>query len=139
MKYTRVEDFISEILPSIIRGKSQFNAIFSTYNSVEGYEAGPVNTGKVGLSITVSGGGHDQRIDLVQMGAESLSSGDIAFMRNYLKAEETSATESQLKAEQSLGITPEVTLVVAYAGFSAPRVALDLHPGSRQNHRQFSL
>jgi len=57
------EDFIAKI-PEIIKGKSQLSAVFTSYNSIQGYR-GQVDTGKQGLSVysaSETENGHRERV-----------------------------------------------------------------------------
>jgi len=50
------ESFISDVLPNLTKSRKSLGVVFSTYNSVGGYETGFAKTGKDGLEIFVVNG-----------------------------------------------------------------------------------
>jgi len=123
IKTEKVETFIKNVLPGILKGKTSLNALFVTYNGVGHLPNGPVETKKAGLKITVSSSRNNERspYDLA-FGIASITRTDLGMMREYLEVEENKGERSQKKAsggvEKAL-LDGEDSLIIAYLGMTA--------------------
>ncbi len=123
MTFLKVAEFIGSTIPALIAGKSNLTATFATYNEVDGYRDGFVDTKKTGLVINVQNGNRSM------LG----TAGNLWFMMsenrkdvNYgINAEEEASREAQLVAKDKIAkVLPalgdkEGILVVIYAGLHA--------------------
>ncbi len=118
------DQFISDILPNVIRNKKTLRAIFVSYNGIGSYEDGLLATpGKQGLQITLSHGRHDDRppFDLL-FGATAMARADMEMMATYLEREETIGAQAQAQVENKIARnidTDTNILLVSYMGLSA--------------------
>ncbi|MBI4280954.1 hypothetical protein HY628_02040 [Candidatus Uhrbacteria bacterium] len=137
-----VEDFVRERLPELIVGKPWLHAVFATYNAVEGYGNGAVETDKSGLTVIVRSGGFNYSFGTLL----GLTSAVMAGPFDPAGREMGRLAGDQMRDEANIafasiapGVAGEVrhqdqanTLLVIYAGLTVFRESIDLARGLRQ-------
>ncbi len=114
MEMMSVREF-TQTLPSLLAGKQQYSALFSTYREVAESANGYGPTGKPGLEVTIRTGGLAAYTIEPRLGP-----------RAEVRAMELQATLAQLAVEQVAGdiAAQKYDLVVVYLGLTAFEPAL---------------
>jgi hypothetical protein len=118
--FTDLETFVREELPRINADRPKLRAIFATYNSVAGYDSGPVWAAG-GLTVQVANGGLPPPVGLMFAMIADPSGGAAAeFRKDYARqgAASQGAVESQIAELGDLGDGDDI-LAVVYAGVTA--------------------
>lgn len=129
--FTNTDDFLGR-LGALIVGADRLHVLFVTYNNVAGYESGPVDTGKDGLTIQVQNGDleYSPMTNLVYLIGTALA--EIGSQAMDAEAQAAQATlESQLIVEPQDNAR---LLAVIYAGLSAFDEAVSFARAVRRDH-----
>lgn len=133
-----VEEFVNA-LPNLVNDQEELDAIFVTYNSVNGYPAGRVNTEKAGLNIVVRSGNLEYSpMTLLALGAGiALADTELANSGSDRMEHEAHTALANVKdrtKEELAKLENKSFLAVIYAGLSAFTKSLDYAREVRKSH-----
>jgi len=129
--YSSTIDFIDSGLSKLTAGEQiPLQAIFATYNAVDGYGDGPVESGKHGLNINIQAGYYIADInDIIMLGASIEGEAPKCIGRSaaqHIRDESSAAQHNVCVNVNSLDILQQANIfALVYAGFSAFQEALD--------------
>ena len=130
--FTKSNDFLAQGVDTLIAGNEKLHVLFATYNTVEGYDSGSVQTHKDGLTIQVQNGNlhYSSLTDLTFFVGTPLADIGAEIMDQEARAVQEDV-ESSLHIERHQDAT---FLAVVYAGLSAFREAVEMARKIKRNN-----
>lgn len=139
--FVSVSEFLQNILPRLIAGKTVAHAVFTTYNAVSGYKDGAVVTGKPGLSAEVYSGGYSPPLTATLSAIKAMSRNELRVAESIINEESGLAGMAQHIVEQSMKENSALEFQrsgqlfsVVYAGLHAFEEAIDFSCKFKREH-----